>query len=132
MSARPNLGASIWVEASAAATHVPTQREHVNELAQRPLQALAGGALLFALHERLADEARDPLVGERPRRLERRRRQCDEVECAGRRGALCERRDDAEPAEERAGDYGVGLVRRRLPEVVHHLACSHNGAVQDV
>src|SRR5215218_6125871 len=88
-----------------------------HELAERTPEALAGGPLVLArlrlaLDERLPDEARDTLAGERPRRLERRGRERDEVERSTRRRPPRDGRNGRDPAQEDACDRGVALVRR--------------------
>jgi hypothetical protein len=69
-------------------------------------------------HERLAEEARHLVIGERPRGLEGGQREHHEIErgLAGRVPveAAGERASAREPGREAAHDYGVGAVRRLI------------------
>ena len=70
VSSRPVRGAIVWSETTPAAAHMPMQREHVEELAERLARAAVLDGLLVALvglvlDEGIAQEARHLVLRDR-------------------------------------------------------------------
>ena len=122
VSMRPKRGVRICAVASPAAAHVPMQRLQVTSSPIAcSMSAGLNGALLVGLprvafDERLANEARDVVPGDRARRLERRHRKRRQIEPGLVARVAVEQARDAsghrEPAGEDAHDPGVRFVRR--------------------
>jgi len=95
---------------NAAIDHLRRRGAADRALESFALRALSRPKARLAFDEGLAEEARDLLPAQRPRRLECGRGQRHQVERRGRRRAPGERRDCREPRNESARDGGVGLI----------------------
>ena len=116
VSTRPKRGATICVAVRPASDPGADAARAGDELADRLADvARLDGLLGLALDERLADEARDVVAGDRARRLERREREHEQVERAVLARFASERlREQGRTGEaggERAHDRGVGALR---------------------